>query len=78
MRLCVDAGGSITGEHGVGLDKLDYMDLIFSAESMDAMCALRSVFDPARRSNPGKAIPTHACREWYGAPQRPAHAGSAR
>jgi FAD/FMN-containing dehydrogenase len=66
MRACVAAGGSITGEHGVGLDKLDYMGLIFSPASMDAMCALRSVFDPERRSNPGKAVPTHACREWYG------------
>ena len=66
MRTCVNAGGSITGEHGVGLDKLDYMALIFSPDSMEAMCALRSVFDPDRRSNPGKVVPTHACREWYG------------
>ena len=66
MRVCVAAGGSITGEHGVGIDKLDYMSLIFSDESLDAMCALRSVFDPHRRSNPGKAVPVHACREWYG------------
>jgi glycolate oxidase subunit GlcD len=66
MRACVAAGGSITGEHGVGLDKLDYMGLIFSPASLDAMCALRSVFDPDRRSNPGKAVPVHACREWYG------------
>ena len=66
MRACVAAGGSITGEHGVGLDKLDYMELIFSPESMEAMCALRSVFDPARRSNPGKVVPVHACKEWYG------------
>jgi glycolate oxidase subunit GlcD len=66
MRACVAAGGSITGEHGVGLDKLDYMDLIFSPESLEAMCALRSVFDPARRSNPGKVVPVHACKEWYG------------
>jgi len=66
MRACVAAGGSITGEHGVGIDKLDYMSLIFSPESLDAMCALRSVFDPDRRSNPGKVVPIHACREWYG------------
>jgi glycolate oxidase subunit GlcD len=66
MRACVAVGGSITGEHGVGLDKLDYMELIFSPASMDAMCALRSVFDPNRRSNPGKAVPMHSCREWYG------------
>ena len=70
MKTCIDAGGSITGEHGVGLDKLDYMESIFSAESLDAMCALRSVFDPTRRSNPGKAIPTHSCREWYGVRER--------
>jgi glycolate oxidase subunit GlcD len=66
MRVCVAAGGSITGEHGVGLDKLDYMSLIFSDDSLEAMCALRSVFDPDRRSNPGKVVPLHACREWYG------------
>jgi FAD/FMN-containing dehydrogenase len=66
MKACVAAGGSITGEHGVGIDKLDYMALIFSAESLDAQCALRSVFDPDRRANPGKVVPTHACREWYG------------
>jgi glycolate oxidase subunit GlcD len=67
MRACVAAGGSITGEHGVGIDKLDYMGLIFSAESLDAMCALRWVFDPDKRANPGKAVPVHSCREWYGA-----------
>jgi glycolate oxidase subunit GlcD len=66
MRACVAAGGSITGEHGVGIDKLDYMSLIFSPDSLEAMCALRSVFDPDRRSNPGKVVPVHACREWYG------------
>jgi FAD/FMN-containing dehydrogenase len=70
MEACIAAGGSITGEHGVGLDKLPYMESIFSAESLDAMCALRSVFDPTRRSNPGKTIPTHACREWYGVKQK--------
>ncbi len=70
MRTCIEAGGSITGEHGVGLDKLDYMETIFSPESLDAVCALRSVFDPTRRSNPGKAIPTHSCREWYGVRER--------
>jgi FAD/FMN-containing dehydrogenase len=69
MRACVDAGGTITGEHGVGLDKLGYMDLIFSAETLDAMCRLRSVFDPERRANPGKVVPVHSCREWTMAPQ---------
>ena len=80
MKACVDAGGTITGEHGVGLDKLEYMDSIFSPESLDAMCALRQVFDPARRANPGKVVPIHSCREWHAAPStRPhrEHAGAA-
>jgi FAD/FMN-containing dehydrogenase len=68
MQACVDAGGTITGEHGVGLDKLDYMELIFSPASLQAQCRLRDVFDPARRANPGKVVPVHACREWTQAP----------
>lgn len=68
MQACVDAGGSITGEHGVGLDKLDYMDLIFTPETLTAMCDLRRVFDPEMRANPGKVIPVHSCREWLAAP----------
>ena len=67
MRACVDAGGTITGEHGIGIDKLQYMDLIFSPDSLAAMCDLRDVFDPDRRSNPGKVVPVHSCREWHGA-----------
>ena len=68
MEACIDAGGTITGEHGVGLDKLPYMDRLFSAETLGAMCALRDVFDPERRANPGKVVPVHSCREWHGAP----------
>ena len=64
MATCIAAGGTITGEHGVGLDKLRYMSLIFDAESLGAMQALRRVFDPEERVNPGKVIPVHACREW--------------
>jgi FAD/FMN-containing dehydrogenase len=63
MQVCIDAGGSITGEHGVGLDKIEYMDKIFSPESLAAQCAARTVFDPARRANPGKVVPVHRCRE---------------
>jgi glycolate oxidase subunit GlcD len=66
MAVCVAAGGSITGEHGVGSDKLDYMPLIFDRESLGAMCAVRQVFDPDQRANPGKVVPIHYCRE-YGA-----------
>lgn len=64
MRACIDAGGSITGEHGVGLDKMGYMESIFSESSLNAMCELRGVFDPERRANPGKVVPVHACKEW--------------
>jgi glycolate oxidase subunit GlcD len=68
MGACVAVGGSITGEHGVGLDKMAYMDDIFTPESLAAMCDLRDAFDPSRRANPAKVIPTHRCREWLAAP----------
>jgi FAD/FMN-containing dehydrogenase len=68
MRACVAAGGSITGEHGVGLDKIGYIELIFSQDSLGAMCRLREVFDPDRRSNPGKVVPIHSCQEWRATP----------
>ena len=64
MQACIDAGGTITGEHGVGLDKLAYMDSLFSADTLEAMCRLRDVFDPTHRSNPGKVVPVRYCREW--------------
>jgi glycolate oxidase subunit GlcD len=65
MAACVAAGGSITGEHGVGSDKLDYMPWIFDAQTLGAMRAVRRVFDPDERANPGKVYPVHACREWH-------------
>jgi glycolate oxidase subunit GlcD len=79
MRACIEAGGSVTGEHGVGLDKLAYMEGIFSPESLDAMCRLRDVFDPERRANPGKVVPLRSCREWAGSAsaRRGVPAGSA-
>jgi glycolate oxidase subunit GlcD len=57
METCVRAGGSITGEHGVGLDKSVYLPLIFSEDDMDAMLAVRAAFDPSGLCNPGKIIP---------------------
>ena len=68
MAACVAAGGSITGEHGVGSDKIDYMAWIFDPETLGAMRAVRRAFDPTERSNPGKVVPLHACREWRAAP----------
>jgi glycolate oxidase subunit GlcD len=64
MRACVAAGGTITGEHGVGLDKLAYMPLVFGPDDLGLMAAVRGVFDPDGRANPGKVIPTAQCREW--------------
>jgi glycolate oxidase subunit GlcD len=72
MRVCVAAGGSITGEHGVGLDKIRYMPLIFGPDDLGAMAAVRAAFDPSGRANPGKVIPTAQCREW--SPWAPPHA----
>ena len=66
MTACIAAGGTITGEHGVGLDKLRYMPLIFDGDSLAAMRAVRRVWDPEERVNPGKVVPVHACREWSG------------
>jgi len=67
MHACVAAGGTITGEHGIGVDKLRYMPWIFDGDALAAMRAVRHVFDPDERVNPGKVIPIHACREWRAA-----------
>jgi glycolate oxidase subunit GlcD len=65
MKLCVDAGGTITGEHGVGADKIAYMPMIFDQASLDAMLAVREVFNPTGLCNPGKAVPAaKMCREY--------------
>ncbi|MGH7509593.1 MAG: FAD-linked oxidase C-terminal domain-containing protein [Gemmatimonadales bacterium] len=64
MAACVAVGGSITGEHGVGNDKIDYMPWIFDPETLGAMRAVRRAFDPSEMANPGKVVPIHACREW--------------
>ena len=65
MQTCIDAGGTITGEHGVGADKLGYMPLIFDQASLDAMLAVKAVFNPTGLCNPGKAVPAQKmCREY--------------
>jgi FAD/FMN-containing dehydrogenase len=58
VETCIRAGGTLTGEHGVGLDKSKYMPLLFSEETLDAMLSLRAAFDPSGLCNPGKIIPT--------------------
>jgi glycolate oxidase len=58
VLACVAAGGSITGEHGVGVDKKRFMPAIFGDEDLAAFQKLRCAFDPAQRANPGKVMPT--------------------
>jgi len=58
LETCVAAGGVITGEHGIGTEKRDYLGLVFDEEDRDAMLRLRLAFDPDLRCNPGKVLPT--------------------
>jgi glycolate oxidase subunit GlcD len=57
MQVCVAAGGTITGEHGVGLDKRELLPLVFSDADMDVMLRVRAAFDPLGLCNPGKIVP---------------------
>jgi glycolate oxidase subunit GlcD len=63
LDACVAAGGSITGEHGVGLEKRDHMCGLFGQDDLDAMAAVRRAWDPAGRMNPGKLLPVRRCSE---------------
>jgi len=64
LKACVEMGGSLTGEHGIGVEKMAEMPLIFSPDDLMVMAELRRVFDPDERSNPNKVIPTPgACVE---------------
>ena len=58
LAACITAGGSITGEHGVGIDKKRYMDMMFSEPDLEAFQRLRCAFDPDGLANPGKVMPT--------------------
>jgi glycolate oxidase len=73
LKLCADAGGSITGEHGIGLEKRENMRFIFSEDDLAVMDQVRRVFDPERRLNPGKLFPTDEPRR----PHLPAARGRA-
>jgi glycolate oxidase len=57
LRMCVEMGGSLTGEHGIGMEKRDYLADMFSAAEIDLMQRLRAAFDPSGISNPGKMFP---------------------
>ncbi len=58
LDLCIEHGGSITGEHGVGMDKAAYMPRMYTDEDLDTMQLVRCAFDPQSISNPGKVFPT--------------------
>jgi glycolate oxidase len=58
LEACVDAGGSLTGEHGIGVDKACSMPLLFGEDDLEAMQRLRFAFDPVALCNPGKLFPT--------------------
>lgn len=65
LALCVEVGGTVTGEHGVGMEKLDAMCIQFKPAELDQFHAIKSAFDPRKLLNPGKAVPTlHRCAEF--------------
>jgi glycolate oxidase len=71
VDMCVEAGGSITGEHGVGTDKACSMRKMFSESDLEVMLRVRTAFDPQGICNPGKLFPTpRLCGEKPG-PYRP-------
>jgi glycolate oxidase len=63
MRTCVDLGGVLSGEHGIGLEKKGYMSWLFTDDDLDVMYRVRQVFNPQQLCNPGKVIPARgSCR----------------
>jgi glycolate oxidase len=75
LQYCVDVGGSITGEHGVGMEKNEIMPVLFSADDLEVMKRLHDAFNPTGILNPQKVFPTsRSCRETRQS-QHPALAG---
>jgi glycolate oxidase len=71
VKACIELGGSITGEHGIGLEKKAYIGLLFSETDLESMNRIRRVFDPSGRFNPAKMFPTpSSCGELR---RQPAH-----
>jgi glycolate oxidase len=65
LELCIEAGGTITGEHGVGIEKIDQMCLQFGTGELASFLAVKDALDPQGLLNPGKAVPTlHRCAEF--------------
>ncbi len=64
MKLCVEVGGVLTGEHGVGVEKRDLMPVMFTEDDLNQQQRVKCAFDPKGLLNPGKVFPTlHRCAE---------------
>jgi glycolate oxidase len=64
VRTSLDAGGALSGEHGIGVEKQEFMDRMFSPADLDHQQLLRQAFDPTCRLNPGKVLPSaHSCAD---------------
>jgi glycolate oxidase subunit GlcD len=61
LQVCIDAGGTLSGEHGIGSEKSEYMDMLYSDADLEAMKRLRKVFNPEELCNPGKIFPLRHC-----------------
>lgn len=60
LSKCIELGGSVTGEHGIGVEKISFMDKLFTAEDLAVMGLIRECFNPTGRCSPGKMLPTSA------------------
>lgn len=70
LKACVQMGGSLSGEHGIGAEKQNEMPLLFTPDDLIVMAELRAVFDPERRSNPNKVLPRPGACVEVSAPRR--------
>ncbi|HKE01891.1 MAG TPA: FAD-linked oxidase C-terminal domain-containing protein [Planctomycetota bacterium] len=70
VRHCVSVGGTLSGEHGIGIEKNDYLPLVFAPETLEVFVGLRRAFDPELHMNPCKAIPRSMCGEIAARPAR--------
>ena len=62
LQVCINAGGTLSGEHGIGSEKNEYMNMLFSDADLEAMKKVRAVFNPEDLCNPGKIFPSRHCR----------------
>ncbi len=76
LKACIELGGSVTGEHGIGLEKLDFMPMMFQTDDLNYMIRLRTAFNPTDLCSPNKMLPTAGgCAEPNGTAIRPIKAG---